>query len=71
MPGTGAVKGGGIASYLGTFPTTGAVHYGTTQPAFDTGQGLVSALGGALVHPLEFSGGEIVPTPAGTSVTLQ
>ena len=33
------------AENLGTFPSTGAVHDGTSTPALDVSQGLVSALG--------------------------
>ena len=57
--------GNSTAENLGTFPSNGAVHDGTSTPALDVSQGLVSALGGQDVHPLEFAGAEIMPAVSG------
>jgi hypothetical protein len=64
-------SGNGTAGDLGTFPSDGAIHEGTTQPNLDTSQGLVSALGGQDAHPLAFVGAEISPTVSGSSMILQ
>jgi hypothetical protein len=47
------------------------VHDGTSRPALDTSQGLVSAIGGQDVHGLEFVGAAIMPTQTGTSLILE
>ena len=49
------------------------MHDGTTQPALDTSQGLVSALGGQDAQALEYAGAEIMPTlnGSGTGMILQ
>jgi hypothetical protein len=63
--------GNSTADNVGTFPSDGAVHDGTTQPILDTSQGQDSALGGQDAHPLEFAGSEIQPTVSGSAVILQ
>ncbi len=55
---------------MGTFAANGAVHDGTTQPQLDVSQGLISALGGQVLHPLEFEGAEITPTQSGSGIVL-
>ena len=63
--------GKSAAENLGMFPSNGAVHDGTSTPALDVSQGLVSALGGQDVHPLEFAGAEIMPAVSGSALILQ
>ena len=46
------------------------MHDGTTQPQLDVSQGLISALGGQVLHPLEFEGAEITPTQSGSGIVL-
>ena len=62
--------GEGVADRVGTFAANGAVHDGTTQPQLDVSQGLISALGGQVLHPLEFEGAEITPTQSGSGIVL-
>ena len=54
------------------YPSGGAaVHGGTTKGVLDISQGLISALGGEIVHGLEFVGDEIVPLQSGSSMVLE
>ena len=66
-----------MAESVGSFPLPrgsaagGAIHDGTTQPALDTSDGLVSAIAGQDLHAIEFSGAEIGITVSGTSINLE
>ena len=75
--GPGDLGGSGVAESVGSFPLPrgsaagGAIHDGTTQPALDTSDGLVSAIAGQDLHAIEFSGAEIGITVSGTSINLE
>ena len=62
---------GATAGRVGSDPTDGAIHQGTTPGSLDTSQGLVSAEGGEVLHPLEFAGSEVTPTPNSSGVALE
>ena len=62
---------GATAGRVGSAPTDGAIHQGTTPGSLDTSQGLVSAEGGEVLHPLEFAGSEVTPTPNSSGVALE
>ena len=68
--GTGVTIGGLAASNVGTYPNDGAMHQGTTPGNLDTSQGLASAVGGELMHPIGFDGAEIQPTDSGSGILL-
>ena len=68
--GTGVTIGGLAASNVGTYPNEGAMHQGTTPGNLDTSQGLASAVGGELMHPIGFEGAEIQPTDSGSGILL-
>jgi hypothetical protein len=48
-----------------------AIHDGTSTAGMDTSKGLVSALGGQDMHPMQFTGAEIQPVQSGSSIALQ
>lgn len=48
-----------------------AIHDGTSTAGMDTSKGLVSALGGQDMHPMQFIGAEIQPVQSGSSIALQ
>src|SRR5262249_7910163 len=58
---------------VGGAPSPGPIHQGTTPGNLDSSKGLVSALGGEVVHPATSQGAEITPVvnDAGTAVVLK
>ncbi|MGP0062531.1 MAG: polymorphic toxin-type HINT domain-containing protein [Isosphaeraceae bacterium] len=56
---------------MGTFAANGPVDQGSEYRLFDGAQGLVSGVGGELLHPLEFHGAEITPTQSGSGIVLE
>jgi hypothetical protein len=48
-----------------------AIYDGTSTAGMDTSKGLVSALDGQDMHPMQFTRPEIQPVQSGSSVALQ
>ena len=71
--GGGATAGTQVAGQIGGSPLGSAEHQGTSPGSLDTSSGLLSGLGGEAVHPMSYSGAEIMPkpNPTGTSMWLE
>ncbi len=71
--GEGDSAGEQVATQVGTSPTASAEHMGTSPDSLDTGTGLLSAMGGADLHAMSFTGTEIKPAanPSGNGVWLE
>ena len=60
-----------LATSMGSSPLDSPIQDGTTSGEWDTSQGLVSAMGGQDMHPLQFTGSEVQPALSGSAIVLE